>query len=890
MKTTFSRRELYALGEPIGDSATIKKVGGGRIYGMGGGGSTTSTGTTYTSNIPEYAKPYVETMLGATQKQLFTGNDTEDGGYNITGFKPYQPYSTNASDYIAPFSPLQQKAQQTVGGMQVPGQFQTASDVTGAGIMGAAGVGQRANSLYGMGNVAANAGNQYAQQATDPYSMSAYMSPYMQNVLQGQMSEAIRQSEMQGIGNKAQAVQAGAYGGSRQALVEAERQRNLGTQLGGIQAQGLQNAFQNAQQAQQFGSTLGLQGLQAGAGMYGQGVGAQQAAINQMMQGAGQYAGLGAQQLQTEQGIANLQNTVGAQQQSMEQQKINQSIQDYANAQQYPLMQLGVMSNMLRGLPMQATTTNQYVAAPNAITQGIGTAGAAASIYNATKAEGGVIKSMAQGGITTVPSYDVGGEVESQLERMGPEELEKQARESSSPSVRRMAARLLREKQMAQTPQGAGPVGPMGVDYQAPQLAGGGIIAFAKPDKRNNYSLVDTETLAPTDESYDLMPKRNAKVAPSFDENPAGGILGNASTSLAKRTPMTAERAIPVGDFSGENDPYLAQLKREHSKLEQQDARTVEEIAAAKEAAMGPNVAAQEMRAKVMGERANADDEAKRQRWMRAAQFFAKWGSTPGPVLVAGMNALNEKLPDIITDEQSYKKIKRDLDKGIYDLDQATRLEKMGYMKEASADKREIASRMAKSWSDITSFMSRARSDETTGRSALERTQMEVGAKDRATAAQLESTKVYRDQGNVTKAFQQVQLAESKAADVKGAIAREKGLKDGEYAKNAAVVERYERADEEKLTPEMKTQLAKARTALIKLDRDYNDRIVVAETVVQDLRDRAMELKDKKNPDAFDPKTLTGDDKAAWEWASNPTSKGWSRVKAEEIKRDLRGR
>jgi hypothetical protein len=92
-----------------------------------GGGSQTSTGTTYTSNIPEYAKPYVETMLGATQKQLFTGNDTEDGGYNITGFKPYQPYSTNASDYIAGFSPLQQKAQQTVGGMQVPGQFGAAS-------------------------------------------------------------------------------------------------------------------------------------------------------------------------------------------------------------------------------------------------------------------------------------------------------------------------------------------------------------------------------------------------------------------------------------------------------------------------------------------------------------------------------------------------------------------------------------------------------------------------------------------------------------------------------------------------------------------------------------------------------------------------------------------
>jgi hypothetical protein len=736
--------------------------------------------------------------------------------------------------------------------------------------------------LYGLGNAAAGAGNQYAQQATDPYAMAAYMSPYMQNVLQGQQNEAIRQSEMQKMGNQAQAVQAGAYGGSRQALVESERQRNLGTQLGGIQAQGLQNAFQNAQQAQQYGAGLNLQGLQAGAGMYGQGIGAQQAAIGQVMQGAGQYAGLGAQQLQAEQGIANLQNTVGAQQQSMEQQKINQSIQDYANAQQYPLMQLGVMSNMLRGLPMQATTTNQYVAAPNAITQGIGTAGAAASIYNATKAKGGVIKSMAQGGITSVPSYDVGGEVESQLERMEPQELEKQAKESSSPSVRRMAARLLREKQMAQTPQGAGPVGPMGIDYQAPQLAGGGIIAFAKPEEKNNYSLVE--------EDYSIMPNRGAKVAPSFNENPAGGILGNASTSLTKAAPMTAERAIPVEDLSGETDPYLAQLKRQHSKLEQQDKRTVEEIAAAKEAAMGPNVAAQEMRAKVMGERANADDEAKRQRWMRAAQFFAKWGSTPGPVLVAGMNALNEKLPDIITDEQSYKKIKRDLDKGIYDLDQATRLEKMGYTKEATAEKKDIADRMAKSWSDITNFMSRARSDETQGRNALERTQMEVASRDRATAAQRESTNLYRDQGNVTKAFQQAQAAEARVDAIKSAINREKGLKDGEYARNAAIVERYAKADEEKLTDEMKTQRDKAATALAGMEQKFHERILVAEKVALDFQDRALELKDKKNPDAFDPKTLTGKDKDAWEWASNPMAKGWSRTKAEEVKRDLRGR
>ena len=34
----YSRRQLYALGEPLGNSVTVNKVGGGRIYGGGGGG------------------------------------------------------------------------------------------------------------------------------------------------------------------------------------------------------------------------------------------------------------------------------------------------------------------------------------------------------------------------------------------------------------------------------------------------------------------------------------------------------------------------------------------------------------------------------------------------------------------------------------------------------------------------------------------------------------------------------------------------------------------------------------------------------------------------------------------------------------------------------------
>ena len=73
-----------------------------------------------------------------------------------------------------------------------------------------------------------------------------------------------------------------------------------------------------------------------------------------------------------------MQNTLGQQQQAYQQQLINQQIQDYATAQQYPYMQLGFMSNMLRGLPMQATTTQTYMPAGQQLMgYGLGALGAA---------------------------------------------------------------------------------------------------------------------------------------------------------------------------------------------------------------------------------------------------------------------------------------------------------------------------------------------------------------------------------------------------------------------------------------------------------------------------------------------------------------------------------
>jgi hypothetical protein len=122
-----------------------------------------------------------------------------------------------------------------------------------------------------------------------PGSAEAYMSPYMQNVVDIQKREAQRQSGIQGTQQQAQAVGAGAFGGSRDAIMRAERERNLGQQMGDIQATGQQAAFQNAQQQfnaeQQARLQAQLANQQAGLTVGGQNLGAK---LGVQQLGAGQ--------------------------------------------------------------------------------------------------------------------------------------------------------------------------------------------------------------------------------------------------------------------------------------------------------------------------------------------------------------------------------------------------------------------------------------------------------------------------------------------------------------------------------------------------------------------------------------------------------------------------
>jgi hypothetical protein len=318
-------------------------------------------------------------MLESTQKQIY--ND------DMTSFRPYTPYSTDVNNYFADFSPAQKYAQSETANMQTPGQYGAATGMTGLAGMGS----------LGLAGQMAGAGQQYNQMAQDPSTMQGFMSPYMQNVVDYQKGQAIRDYGIGQQGLRAQAARSGAFGGSRQAIQEAEAQRSLGSQLQGITAQGSQQAFQNAQQAQQFGANLGLQGQQAGL----QGLG-------QFGQMGGQMAAIGGQQQASDLARLQAQQAVGQQQQTMEQNKINQAISNYATAQQYPFMQLGIMNSMLRGLPLQQTTTATYQQQPSTAQQLTGLGGAALSYMGAGRKEGGII-GMKEGG--AVPGYKYGNVV-----------------------------------------------------------------------------------------------------------------------------------------------------------------------------------------------------------------------------------------------------------------------------------------------------------------------------------------------------------------------------------------------------------------------------------------------------------------------------------------------
>jgi len=326
---------------------------------------------TASSNVPEWARRYAMDILGfgkaltypkqridpVTKKPM---TDAQGNPLLESGFQPYQ------GELVAGETPLQSQAYNDLSRMQVSPQTSQATGFTGLAALQAQNL-ARYNPL----------GQQqyyqspFEQRPGGGTGLDQYMSPYMQGVVEQQKQQAVRDYSRQIPGLQAAGIRAGARGGTREALLQAEGQRGLNEQLQNIQATGLQNAYQQAaQQAMTEAATraqYGLAGTQLGeqSRQFGAGLGLQ--GLQQQLAAAGQLGQLGQQQYQQQSGILGAQLGAGAQQQAQKQQLLSSNYQRFMDEMQYPYKQLEFMSNLIRGIPSTDKTTSIYQPPPSTI-------------------------------------------------------------------------------------------------------------------------------------------------------------------------------------------------------------------------------------------------------------------------------------------------------------------------------------------------------------------------------------------------------------------------------------------------------------------------------------------------------------------------------------------
>jgi len=110
--------------------------------------------------------------------------------------------------------------------------------------------------------------------AYDPQSYKEYYDPFVEDVIDTTLAEIQREGDIGKIGERAQAVGAGAYGGSRQAIAEQELQRNIADQKARTAAQLRSAAYTGAQQqAQSAFENQQKRGIQSGQLFQGLGTG-----------------------------------------------------------------------------------------------------------------------------------------------------------------------------------------------------------------------------------------------------------------------------------------------------------------------------------------------------------------------------------------------------------------------------------------------------------------------------------------------------------------------------------------------------------------------------------------------------------------------------------------
>jgi hypothetical protein len=348
------------------------QMGGG---GSGGGGGGPQTSTSYSTNLPEYAKPYYEQLMKSTAQNVYTTSPSGD----VTGVKPYETYTGSR---LAGFTPAQTATQAETLGMTTPGQFAPASAGLGAGTT--LGLGAGLTGLTGaMGYTPMSVGTSRfgAPEAT------SYMSPYASNVTDIGVREAEKQRDLAKTAGMTGAIGRGTFGGARQGLLQAEQQRGANQSIADLRTKGMQDAYMNAQQQFNQDQARSLQAQQLNQAAYGQ----QAALLGQLgtaglqsgLQGSQALGQLGAQQQTTDLARLQAQGATGAQQQQQAQQGLDIAYQNYLTQQNYPKSQLEYLSNILRGnAGALGSTQVQYTPAPSTASQIAGLGLAGLGLYN----------------------------------------------------------------------------------------------------------------------------------------------------------------------------------------------------------------------------------------------------------------------------------------------------------------------------------------------------------------------------------------------------------------------------------------------------------------------------------------------------------------------------
>jgi len=261
----------------------------------GGGG----TQTVVQGEVPEYAEPYLKNIL-ATAETVYDRPYTEYTGQRIAEEAPQRTLASEGIEQLVEVgAPYYGEAMDVTRGLirqfQEPQQFTT----------------------------------EIAQE---------YMTPFLEENLRRQKSAALTDYQAQAARRSADAIKAGAFGGGREGVIEAQAESNLMKRLADIEATGRQSAYEQAQQ--QFERDRAFRSGQLGS----------QADLATGLAGLGERStGAYLERLQQLEGV-------GKAEEARRQLQLDQAYQEFLAQQQFPEEQLERFGALIRGTP-QATRT-----------------------------------------------------------------------------------------------------------------------------------------------------------------------------------------------------------------------------------------------------------------------------------------------------------------------------------------------------------------------------------------------------------------------------------------------------------------------------------------------------------------------------------------------------